>query len=219
MDETIKLSWLQKLSVKVLSQGPIPKHVGFILDGNRRWAKENSIPMKNSHDKGNTIFKCISVYMHMLGVEEVTGFVFSLDNFSRSEEEVDLLLQRIEKTADEFIRNSQGMRIRFKGQISLLPEALQRKIVICEEMTKNNAKEKTLNVAVAYTCQDDITQAMKAVLKQDSDSKEISVDLMEKSMFCGPSSDVDLILRTSGETRLSNFMMWEVSMCSSQPLT
>lgn len=219
MDETIKLSGLQKLSVKVLSQGPIPKHVGFILDGNRRWAKENSIPIKNAHDKGNTILKYISVYLQMLGVEEVTAFLFSLDNFSRSEEEVDLLLQRIEKTADEWIRNSQGMRIRFKGQTSLLPEALQRKIVICEEMTKNNAKEKTLNVAIAYACQDDIMQAMKAVVKQDIDSKEISVDLLEKNMFCGPSSDVDLIIRTSGETRLSNFMMWEVSMCSSQPLT
>lgn len=205
------LSWIEKWSAKVLSQGPIPHHVALILDGNRRWAKIKNIPMKDAHQTGNLVFQHLAHYLHTIGVHEVTGYVFSLDNFSRTKEEVDMLMQLFEDQIDKFIYKTHGtVRYRFMGQISKLPESLKEKCVKLEALTQNNPKEKLLNLAIAYTSQDDITQAIRSVLGQDCDSQEVSVDLLEQNMFFGASSKVDLLIRTSGETRLSNFMMWEV---------
>lgn len=205
------LSWTEKWSAKVLSHGRIPKHVALILDGSRRWARINGVPLKNAHNRGYLIFKQISSFLYAIGVEEVTCYAFSLDNFSRTEEEIQPLMRLFEDELEKYIKDTEGMRFRFMGQKSRFSESIQRKFDELEELSKSNPPERTLNFAIAYTSQDDITQAMRAVSRQDGDAKDISVELLEDNMFFSLSSKVEILIRTSGETRISNFMMWEVS--------
>lgn len=202
------LSWTEAWVAKVLTHGHIPKHVALILDGSRRWARVNGVPLRNAHKHGYATLKEITAFLYAIGVEELTCYVFSLGNFNRSKEEIDSLMNLFEVELDEIIKLGPNERCRFFGQRSLFPETIQRKFAIIEELTKDY-KNKTMNIAAAYTCQDDITQGIKAILKTDVDSKAISIDLLEKNMFFG-SSKVDLLIRTSGETRLSDFLMWEV---------
>lgn len=210
-EKSFELSLMEKGIAKVLSQGPVPKHVALVLDGHRRWARQNHVPLRQGHNAGYHVFLHLFSFLAELGVEEVTGFVLSVGNLSRSKEEIDALMDLFDVELGELIKHltykTTNVRFRFMGQMTLLSESIQRKCAIIEEQTKNN--KQILNMATAYACQDDITQAMKAVLKTDVDPKAISMDLLENKMFFG-SNKVDLYIRTSGETRLSDFMMWEV---------
>lgn len=207
----ISLSWMERWTAKVLANGPIPNHVALILDGSRRWAKVNKVPLNCAHNQGYSVFLQIALYLHALGVHEVSAYIFSLENFNRTKEEVDTLMSLFEEQLDKCLKDTHGIRFRFMGQKKRLPLKIQNLISQLEEMSKDNPKGNTLNLAIAYTCQDDITQAMGTVLKEDSDPNDITVDLLQKNMYFGNSSKVDILIRTSGVTRFSDFMVWEVS--------
>ncbi|XP_075227828.1 dehydrodolichyl diphosphate synthase subunit [Lycorma delicatula] len=213
------LNWFQRCCIKLLKCGPIPKHVAFIMDGNRRYAKKNNVKKIDGHTKGfhklsETLQWCLD-----LGIEEVTVYAFSIENFKRSEEEVDALLelarQKFQRLLDECDKlMEKGVRIRVIGNWSLLPENIVKMISEAELRTKDNTNC-YLNVAFAYTARDEVTHAVRTIVNGVSEGlleeQDITSELLSHCFYTGSSPEPDLLIRTSGETRLSDFLLWQVS--------
>lgn len=210
-------TWLQRVCESVLKSGPIPQHVAIIMDGNRRFAVKNSMEKFEGHVKGfdklaETLEWCLD-----LGITEVTVYAFSIENFKRSPDEVNELMelsrQKFAKLLEE--RNliqEHEVCVRIIGDISLLPRDLQELLAEAVSISANNERA-VLNVCFAYTARDDMCNAMRELsegvkegLIQQSD---ISENLLEKCLYTSHSRSVDLLIRTSGEVRLSDFLLWE----------
>lgn len=192
--------------------GPIPQHVAVILDGNRRWGIEHGLSPRDGHIQGWVATRNVASFCSALGVREVTFFVFSLENFNRRQEEVDWLMDLFDEGLDEFLAEPLTGRINFIGERTMLRESIQRKMSQIEEVSKDR-RQFIMNLAMVYTCRLDITKSIKKVLTSDGqETKDITVDLLDANMML-PFKSIDMLLRTAGETRLSDFMMWEVS-CS-----
>lgn len=205
------VGWLFYYIARTLSVGPIPKHIAIILDGNRRWAKKRGLKPMEGHSQGVIGAHAIAEFLEALGIKEITAYGFSIENFNRPKEEVDYLMKKMHENADEQLEGvKNGRLLRLIGDKSLLSEELQVKINKIEENTKNN-KGIIANGAIAYTCRDDIVQGMRKVLNSDVKTEDITVELLSNHMYTQPLSDVDILVRTSGETRFSDFLMWEVS--------
>uniref|UniRef100_A0A1B6ELQ6 Alkyl transferase n=1 Tax=Cuerna arida TaxID=1464854 RepID=A0A1B6ELQ6_9HEMI len=211
------LTWAQLFCVRLLKCGVIPQHAAFIMDGNRRYAKQNNVKKIDGHSKGfdklsETLQWCLD-----LGISEVTVYAFSIENFKRSKEEVEDLLelarqkfQRLLEEKEKLMEN--GVRIRVIGNISLLPLDLAKLIAEVELLTKDNSKA-ILNVAFAYTARDEMTQAFKKIVEahqsSDLDTSDINVHLLSQSLYTRGSPYPDLYIRTSGEKRLSDFLLYQ----------
>lgn len=198
--------------------GHIPNHVAFVMDGNRRFARSQQIDKIEGHSRGfEKLADCLRWCLDA-GVREVTTFAFSIENFKRSNEEVEglfnLAREKFARLLEETTRlNEHGIRIRVIGNIELLPLDLQKLVASAMLSTERNDKL-FLNVAFAYTSRDEITQAVETVLRhgsQDLAAEDISERLLEECLYTRHSPPPDLVFRTSGETRLSDFMMWQLS--------
>lgn len=209
------LNWFQYGIIKLLKKGHVPKHIAFIMDGNRRFAKRSKTKTIEGHSKGfdklaETLQWCMD-----LGVKEVTVYAFSIENFKRTEEEVnglmDLARLKFKRLIEEKDKlNEKGVRIRVIGNIELLPRDLIELIKEAMYITKDNA-EAFLNVAFSYTSRDEMVETSRILidgLKTNKIAEEdLSMDLFDKCLYTGPCPEPDLIIRTSGETRLSDFML------------
>lgn len=214
------LSWAQRLALKVLKSGIIPRHVGFIMDGNRRYAKK--LHLKDSSEGHVHGFGKLAEALQWCldaGIEEVTVYAFSIENFKRSKTEVNALLELAREKFQRFMEekdeiNKRGICIRMIGNWTLLPSDLQKCMADVMLMTKNNTKA-YLNVAFAYTSRDEITESIRDIMdgvkRKELEACDISDDLIRKCMYSGKSSDPDLLVRSSGESRLSDFLLWQVS--------
>jgi len=212
-------TWIQKLSANVLSKGPLPRHVGFILDGNRRFAVKSSVPKIQGHIKGfeklaETLRWCLD-----LGITEVTVFVFSIENFKRPKEEVDGLMRLAKDKFLQLLTEEQklmeaGVCIQVVGDWSLVPKDLRAIMAKAMILTRYNTKAK-LNVAFAYTSRNEITRGVQCVqqgvLDGDLLVDDLNEDLLSKTFQIMPTLPLDLLVRTSGETRLSDFLLWQSS--------
>lgn len=193
------------------------------MDGNRRFARSKQIDKIEGHSRGFSKLADVLRWCLDMGIREVTTFAFSIENFKRSNEEVEglfnLAREKFSKLLEESNRlDEHGIRIRVIGNIELLPADLQR--LIATAMLKTESNDKLfLNVAFAYTSRDEITQAVESVLKgndyaNDDDeslqSTDINERLLEACLYTRHSPPPDLVFRTSGETRLSDFMMWQI---------
>lgn len=207
------IAWLKYYLARTLSSGPIPNHVAFILDGNRRWAKKHGLKTTEGHRQGAITSDEVMDFFELLGIKEITLYTFSIDNFNRPKEEVDYLMRFLEQQIDKHlggvIKNER--RVRFIGDKSMMSEELRVKMDKIEEKTKDN-KGLMANYAIAYTCRDDIAQGMRGVLKSNAKEQDITVELLSNHMYTQALPDVDILVRTSGETRFSDFLMWEVIM-------
>lgn len=217
VQEETKLSWCQRLALNVLKCGPIPKHVAFIMDGNRRFATKSNMQKSEGHSKGfdklsETLQWCLEV-----GITEVTVYAFSIENFKRSQEEVDTLMrlarEKFAKLLEERDKlHEKGVCIKIIGNLSLLSDDLQKTIAEAMLLTKDN-NTAILNVAFAYTSRDEITHSIKTAVKgvQDNDlsSSDITPEILTECLYT-KSSVPQLLVRTSGETRLSDFLLWQV---------
>ncbi|KAL2724539.1 dehydrodolichyl diphosphate synthase complex subunit DHDDS [Vespula squamosa] len=213
------LNCLQYLAVKILKSGQIPKHVAFIMDGNRRYANKNHLEKINGHTQGfhkltETLQWCLD-----LGIPEVTVYAFSIENFKRSKEEVNGLMelarQKFQSLLDEKEKLMEhGICVRIIGNLELLPEDLRKLVAEAIIITKSNNKA-FLNIAFAYTSRDEMTHAIKDILKGIKDAdllpEDINEDLISKCLYTYNSPNPDLLIRTSGEIRLSDFLIWQVS--------
>ena len=212
-------SWLQRLGINVIRVGSIPRHVAVIMDGNRRFAKQSGVATIEGHTKGFDKLAETLQWCRELGVKEVTVYAFSIENFKRGEKEVDGLLNLAKEKFKVLISEEEklkkhGVRVKIIGNTSYLPEDMQKIVKKAEEITEKNT-EATLNVAFSYTSREEITHAVlessRIVQQGDLKPEEIDEDLLESLMYTKHSSKPDLLIRTSGETRLSDFLLWQAS--------
>jgi undecaprenyl diphosphate synthase len=188
----------------------VPKHLGLILDGNRRWAKERGLPVMEGHHKGYDNLKTITEYAFEQGVEYVSAYVFSTENWNRSSSEVKNLMKLLLWVLKHEVENlsKHGIRVRTLGSKIRLGKALVKAIHEAEEKTKDNTRG-TLLLCLNYGGQQEIVDAMKQIVAEGTPAEEITAELISQHLYAPGVPPVDLIIRTSGEQRLSNFMLWE----------
>jgi len=191
----------------------IPKHVGFIMDGNRRWAKERGLTAGEGHAAGAENMSKIVEACAKLGVETITFYAFSTENFKkRSQGEIatlfGLLGVWLQKKSD--IMKKQGVRLAFLGDLSKLPERLQNKINHAVDVLKNNERIKC-NILMNYGGRPEIVHAIQQIIQEHRSADEINEELIANHLYTKGQPDPDLIIRTGGEMRLSNFLIWQMS--------
>ena len=199
----------------------IPKHIGVILDGNRRYAKATGLDnVIKGHYEGADKLEEVLHWCDELGVEIFSIWIFSLDNFNRADDEVEGILGLIERKMRELVTikglHKNQIKVRAMGQIERLPQSLQEAIKQAEEATKNYDNF-ILNVAVAYGGREEIIEAFKGYLKAESGNgkdviqiaDDLSVDKISQYLYTSDLPDPELIIRTSGEVRLSGFLLWQ----------
>lgn len=191
------------------------------MDGNRRFAKKVNIQKVKGHSKGfdklsETLQWCLDI-----GVKEVTVYAFSIENYKRTKEEVDDLMnlsrEKLKRLLEEKeVINEYGMKIRIIGNRSLLPQDITELMTEAEDMFKNNNKT-ILNIAFSYSAQDEITNAVNLSLRGlhegSLNEEDLNVSLLSRCLYTADSPHPELVIRTSGETRLSDFLLWQ-SSCS-----
>jgi len=192
----------------------IPKHIAIIMDGNGRWAKERNLPRALGHKAGVEAIRRIVKECNKLGVKYLTLYAFSTENWNRPLKEVDSLMKLlVEYLKNEFEElNANDVVINSIGNISKLPKICREELNNAYEKTKNN-KGLTLNLALNYGGRNEIVEAVKEInsdlLSKKLSINEITEDLISKYMYTKEMPDPDLIIRPSGELRLSNFLLWQ----------
>ncbi len=213
--ETAYKAYEKKL-LDIVKKGKIPEHVGIIMDGNRRFAKELGLGAVEGHEKGRDKLEEVLEWCRELGIKIVTVYAFSTENFKRSGEEVlhlmRLFVDSLKRAADDKRTHEYGMKIKVIGQTEMLPEEVKEAIRYAEDRTKHNGKF-FLNVAIAYGGREELVKAIKEIAKEVKDGKldieDIDEETVRKHLYTGELPDPDLILRTSGEERISNFLLWQ----------
>lgn len=188
----------------------IPKHVGLIMDGNRRWAKERNLPTIEGHRKGYGKMRSMPEWFFARGVEIVSVYAFSTENWNRSRDEVNYLMKLFKKAfTDDFEEfHKREYQVLISGRISELPGDLPE---ICSETmlkTANN-KKGILNICFNYGGRAEIVDAIKKIIKNEIAEDQIHEGLVKKYLYNSDLSDPDIIVRTSGEKRLSGFELWQ----------
>ena len=192
----------------------MPKHIAIILDGNRRWARQRNLPVKLGHKQGAETLKKIVRYANNIGIKYLTVYAFSTENWKRSQEEVDALMSLLEGYLNQFSKeaDTENIVIRVLGNMKQLSEPLQKSIANTVESTKNNTGI-IFNIALNYGGRDEITNAVKLISADVKDGKlsidDITEDVVSSYLYTKNDPDPDLLIRTSGEIRLSGFLPWQ----------
>ena len=192
----------------------MPKHIAIIMDGNRRWAKQNNLNYKIGHKKGAETLENIAKYANKIGLKALTVYAFSTENWKRSEEEVGALMLLLRSYLDRFSKDCdvENIRINIIGNINALEEGLKNSIINAMEKTKNNTGV-VLNIAINYGGRDEITRAVKKIAEEITENRIKPEDINEQLIYnyldTKNQPEPDLIIRTGGEIRLSNFLTWE----------
>jgi undecaprenyl diphosphate synthase len=190
----------------------LPNHVGLIMDGNRRWAKENGKTVNSSHKKGSEVFKDISIGLFDRGINFVSTFIFSKENWQRKVEEVDylmrLVIKAVEVHLDEY--DQKNIRIKILGEKDNLSKKVLKAIERTEERTANNDGG-TLALCFNYGGRQELVDATKRIIESGVSSDEITEITIQDNLYSPEIPDVDLLIRSSGEQRISGFMLWRVS--------
>lgn len=206
---------IAKKNTAAVTAQEVPVHVGVIMDGNGRWAKKRNLPRKFGHREGAKNFRAITRHAKAVGVKYITFYAFSTENWKRPKDEVDSIMELFEKYLDE-VRDfvEENIRIRFIGDRSALSETLRRKMAAVEEDSKDfNAM--TLVLAINYGGRDEICHSVQQIAKMvkagQIEPEEITQELIEKNLYTEGIPPLDLVIRPSGEQRLSNFMIWQAA--------
>ena len=194
----------------------VPRHVAIIMDGNGRWAQRRGLPRLIGHEQGaKSIRECIDAAIES-GVEYLTLYAFSSENWKRPAAEVEGLMRLLERFLQDKLRemNEAGVRLQAIGRLSELPEICQRKLAEAIAATSVNNRL-TLILALSYSGRTEIVDAVRSIA-QDSragrlSEEDITQDLFSKRLYTANFPDPDLLIRTSGEVRLSNFLLWQLS--------
>jgi undecaprenyl diphosphate synthase len=191
----------------------IPAHIAIIMDGNRRWAKERGLPANLGHNQGAKNLKRIAQFCEEIGVKYLTVFAFSTENWKRSEEEVNHLMDLIADTINDFENNKNtNVRVKLIGDPSKLPIKLQTSIKNVEEKTTNNTGL-TINIAINYGGRQEIIKVVKdisiEVKKGNIKIEDIDENIINQYLYTVGSPDPDLMIRPGGEQRVSGFLIWQ----------
>ncbi len=192
----------------------LPEHIGIIMDGNGRWAKKRGLPRSFGHREGAKVLEKITRFAGDIGIRYITYYAFSTENWKRPSQEVDSLMKLMVDYLDDYKRllGGEDIRIRIIGKREGLSDEILEKIKIVEENTKHNSKI-TMNIAVNYGGREDILNAVKNIAIKakngDIEPDEITEKMISENLYTHYMPDPDLIIRPSGELRLSNFLMWQ----------
>lgn len=185
------------------------QHIAFIMDGNGRWAQKRMMPREYGHKVGAATFKKVVRHCGDIGIKTVTVYAFSTENWSRPPREVNAILRLLEEYLDkcENDRDAQDIRYRFIGDQSVLPEGLRRRIAHIEQTSAN--RELTLNIALNYGARDELVHAVNRLIEEGK--RSVTAEDISGALYTADSPDPDLIVRTGGELRLSNFLLWQAA--------
>ena len=193
----------------------IPKHIGIIMDGNGRWAKKRLLPRNMGHKKGAEVFQDITRYCNELGLESVTFYAFSTENWKRPAEEVNGIMSLLkEYLIKAFDYEKENNRVIFLGDKSAFSGELLELMLDIEEKTKDR-KGMTLNIALNYGARNELVYATKNIAQMikngEIDVDDINEELISNNLYTKGQPDPDFILRPSGEKRISNFLLWQIA--------
>jgi undecaprenyl diphosphate synthase len=190
----------------------IPRHVGFIVDGNRRWAKQHGLPGYEGHMAGYNALQDVLLEALEQGVEYVSAYVFSTENWKRSEDEVGRLMGLILKifTADLHILQEKNVRLQVLGSRDGVTPKVLKATADAEAATENNTGG-TLGLCFNYGGQNEIVDAVRQIIKQGVAAEDVTAELITQHLYAPHIPPCDIVVRTSGEQRLSNFMLWRTA--------
>jgi undecaprenyl diphosphate synthase len=188
----------------------IPAHIGIIMDGNRRWAQERNLPTFEGHLVGYEKMRKSPEWFFSRGVKIFSIFAFSTENWKRSQEEVNYLMKLLKKAIDEEVEevNKKGHKILISGKIDELPGDLPESCQEAMNKTKNNTKG-ILNICLNYGGREEILDAIRKMIKNKVEVEQVHEGMIKKYLYNGDLPDPDMIVRTSGEQRLSGFELWQ----------
>lgn len=193
----------------------MPKHIAIIMDGNRRWARKKGLEPKLGHKEGAKTLEKIVRYANKIGLEYITVYAFSTENWKRTKDEVGALMLLLQNYLDDYSKraDTENIKVKVLGDISALSEGMQKSINKCMERTKNNTGV-TFNIAINYGGRDEIVKAVRKILEQVKEGKinieDINEQLISDNLYTAGEPDPDLLIRTSGELRTSNFLPWQI---------
>jgi undecaprenyl diphosphate synthase len=199
--------------VKKSESNNLPQHIAIIMDGNGRWAQKHTIGRIRGHRKGAQAVRATVRACREIGIKYLTLFAFSMENWNRPGEEVKglmlLLEEYLDKETDKL--HKQGIKLTTIGELDLLEKRVKEKIRRAKELTKRNTKM-TLNIALSYGGRNEIVNAVKNIIQ---DSKEKKIDINKENfsryLYTDNMPDPDLLIRTGGEYRISNFLLWQIA--------
>ena len=188
------------------------KHIAVIMDGNRRWAKEKNLPSAMGHKKGVDALKTTLRACKDFGIKYLTVYAFSTENWKRKKEEVDFLMELLAITLTNELAemHSEGVVISFIGDISKLSDKLQKILANSVETTKNNTGVH-LQIAFNYGARDEIVHAVKSIIAKGVKAEDITEEMISENLYTKGIPDPDLLIRTGGEKRISNYLLWQIA--------
>jgi undecaprenyl diphosphate synthase len=195
-----------------VSQLPAPQHVAIIMDGNSRWARERLLPRVMGHKAGIETIRRVAELADQRGIRVLTLYAFSTENWSRPRDEVDALMalfsDTIRREVDELGRR--GIELRFSGRLHELSPALQEQMRQASERTRPNAQA-VLNIAINYGGRGEIVDAVRELAREGADLTRLDEAALASHLYTRGLPDPDLVIRTAGEMRLSNFLLWQAA--------
>ena len=199
----------------IINMQALPEHVAIIMDGNRRWAKKTNLSTPQGHKEGAENLKRIAKFANKIGIKHLTVYAFSTENWKRSQEEVGAIMKLLKfYLLDFFNWSDENIKINVLGRIAELPKDLKDQIHKIEEKTKNNTGL-VLNICFNYGGRDEIVTATKNIAQKVLDGElkieDINEKLFSNYLYTDNQPDPDLLIRTSGEERISNFLPWQIS--------
>ena len=188
----------------------LPNHLGLIIDGNGRWAKQRGLPRSMGHKAGfNTLEKMLKECFYTYGIEHVSVYCFSTENWNRPEKEVDYLRELFRKWVNSrMIKKYPDVRINFRGEFGKFGEDIHKKGTALMEKTRDNYKF-TLNLGINYSGQDELVMAVNKIIEEKIE--KVDREIIANHLYTAGQPPIDFLIRTSGEQRLSNFMLWQVA--------
>ena len=205
---------LIKRKENVIDPERLPNHVGIIMDGNGRWAQKRGLPRYAGHAAGAKVFKTIAYYARDIGLKNLTVYAFSTENWQRPQEEVSRIMKVLEEFIDDALNTfeKEKVRIRFLGDLSVFTGVMRKKMDRIVDATKKFSGL-TLNIAMNYGGQNEIVhgarEAARRVLTGEMKPEDITPESFGKLLYFDDCDTVDLVIRPSGEKRLSNFLLWQ----------
>ena len=193
----------------------LPKHIAIIMDGNRRWAKEHKLPVALGHKEGAKTLEKIVRYANSIGLQYITVYAFSTENWKRTEDEVGTLMRLLQSYLDDYSKraDTENIKVKVIGEISALSSGMQKSIKKCIERTKDNTGV-TFSIALNYGGRNEILEAVKEIAIQVKNGTlqidDITEDTISNNLYTAGIPDPDLLIRTSGELRTSNFLPWQI---------
>ena len=187
----------------------LPTHIAIIMDGNGRWAKKRSLPRSAGHIAGAKTFKNIARYCNKIGLKYLTVYAFSTENWKRPKEEIDGIMKLLRdylKDAENF--KDENIKVKFLGNLEPLDDDIKA-LIEKNEKGSENATGLNLNIAINYGGRDEITSAVKKIVKDGINPDEITEDTISSYLYTANMPDPDFIIRPSGEYRLSNYLIWQ----------